>query len=233
MTAILLAAPLLPTPIGPTAFRVAAYATHALWFTMLVAFATAIASCWNAPLRRLVLALFLSLAAAVACIALDVDVASDIAKAAFGAVAGTLFVHAIERPWWLLPIAVCVPLADAWSVYSSRGVTNAIIERAQEEPRWIEWPTIASPIAGFPYELYGRLGIVDVLFTALFLGSAIRFELGVRRVAVALVLGLLATSMFVFEAVDIAVPALPMLCLAFLLAAGPALVRDLRAAARP
>jgi hypothetical protein len=232
MAVILLVAPLLPTPIGPTTFRLAAYATHAVWFAMLIAFATAVASCWNAPMRRLVLALVLSLAAAVACIALDVDVASDVAKASFGAVAGTIFVRAIERPWWLLPIAVCVPLADAWSVYSSRGVTNAIVERAQEEPRWIEWPTIASPIAGFPYELFGRLGTVDVLFSALFLASAFRFELGVRRVAVALVLGLLATSVFVFEAVDIAVPALPMLCLAFLLAAGPALVRDLRAELR-
>ena len=83
-----------------------------------------------------------------------------------------------------------------------------------------------------PYEAFGRLGIVDVLFCALFLGAAIRWSLGIRRAAVALVLGLVATSVIVVEGVDVAIPALPLLCIAYLLACGPALVRDARAAAR-
>lgn len=225
-------APLLPTPRTEAQFRVAAYGTHALWFALLVAVGMVVASRWRMPRASLVGALALALALAVVGIAADLDLLADVAKAWVGALAGVAFARVVERPWWLLPIALCVPIADAWSVYSSRGVTRAVLERAQEEPRWIEWPTVATPIAGLPYESFGRLGIVDVLFAALFLGAAARWGLGLRRLAVSLVAGLLATSLVVLEVDDVAIPALPLVCLAFLVACLPGLVRDVRAARR-
>ena len=224
MAAALLLVPLLPEPGSPTTFRIAAYASHAGWYVLLVFTALVVSGCWHASVRWLLGLTALSLNV------LDVDVASDLVKVLFGAIAGTAFVRAIDRPWWLLPICLTVPIADAWSVFSDRGVTNAVVERAAEEPRWIDWPTIATPIAGLPYELFGRLGIVDVLFAALFLGAAVRWKLGRARAAVALVVGLLATSVLVIEGADVAIPALPLLCLAFVVACGPALVRDARAA---
>ncbi len=232
LAVFLLALPHLPTPETNTDIRLAVYASHAIWFACVVAFAIVIARAWAAPVRRLLVGVVALFGLVAVLNVLDVDVASDVAKVAFGVLAGTAFVRAIERPWWLLPICVLVPLADAWSVFSSRGVTHAVVEAAREEPRWLDWPTIATPIAGVPYDAFGRLGIVDVLFLALFVGAALHWSLGIRRAAPALALGLLATSVIVVEGVDVAIPALPLLCIAFLIACGPALVRDARDAMR-
>ena len=232
LAALLLALPLLPTPSTDTEVRLAVYLSHAAWFATVTAFAVVVSVAWRAPLVPLLGVVAALLVLVVVLNLLDVDVASDLAKVAFGAAAGTAFVRAIERPWWLLPICLLVPIADAWSVFSDRGVTNAVVERAREEPAWLDWPTIATPIAGVPYEAFGRLGIVDVLFLALFVGAAVRWSLGVRRAAVALVLGLLATSVIVVEHVDVAIPALPLLCLAYLVACGPGLAQDALLASR-
>lgn len=230
LATMLLAAPLLPEPGSPLEFRISAYLSHAAWFLALLVLVAALAHAWQTPTRRLLTAVGLLAVLVVALNVLAVPVASDLAKIGFGALAGLAFVRALERPWWLLPIVVFVPIADAWSVFSERGVTNAVVERAREEPAWIEWPTLATPIAGLPYELYGRIGIVDVLFAALFLGAAARWRMGVRRGVLALTAGFLATSVLVFEGPGVAVPALPLLCLSFLLAHAPALWRDARRA---
>lgn len=230
---IVLAAPHLPTPRSELQFRLSAYGTHLVWFTTISVLCATIAAWWSVPRRVIAMAIGAALAAVVLTIALDLNALSDVAKVWFGALAGAAFIRAIERPWWLLPIVVFVPLADAWSVFSSRGVTHAVIQRAKEEPRWVEWPTIASPIAGVPYELFGRLGTVDILFLTLFLAAAVRWQLGVRRTVVALALSLVATTVIVFEVADIAIPALPMLCIAFLAVSLPALMRDLRSALHP
>jgi hypothetical protein len=229
---MLLALPLLPAPGTPTEFRVAAYATQAAWYAVVVALTAAIASRWHVRRAVLASAIVGTFAIAMTCNVLDLSIPADLAKVWFGALAGAAFVRVVERPWWLMPIALCVPIADAWSVFSSRGVTNAVVERAQEEPRWIEWPTIATPIAGLDYEYFGRLGTVDILFAGLFLAAGWRWRLHVRRIAACLVAALVATSVLVLEVDGLAVPALPMVCLGFLVAAGPALVRDARASLR-
>ncbi|MCW2920993.1 MAG: hypothetical protein JWL76_867 [Thermoleophilia bacterium] len=233
LAALLLVLPHLPAPNSNTDIRVAVYASHAAWFACIVAFTIVVAgACAATPTPRILLAVAALLAVVMALNVADIDVASDLAKIAFGTLAGIAFVRAIERPWWLLPICVLVPIADAWSVFSSRGVTHAVVEASREEPRWLDWPTIATPIAGVPYEAFGRLGIVDVLFLALFVGATIHWSLGIRRAAPALALGLVATSVIVVEGVDVAIPALPLLCVAFLIACAPALIRDARAAMR-
>ena len=230
MAGVLLLAPHLPTPDSTTTFRIAAYASHAVWYALLMLVVLQVTANWALPIRALLGAVAASFVLVAVLNVLDLDVASDLAKVVFGALAGTAFVRAIERPWWLIPICITVPIADAWSVFSERGVTNAVVERAQQEPRWIDWPTIATPIAGLPYDLFGRLGIVDVLFAALFVGAATRWQLGRIRTAVALALGLVATSVLVIEGADVAIPALPLLCIAFLIACARPLVRDARAA---
>lgn len=232
LAAMLLLAPLVPEPQTATRFRLLAYPSHALWFLAIGALAATLAPLWQLPRRWLVAALVVAFALVIALNVASVPVASDLAKVAFGVLAGLAFVRALERPWWLVPIALCVPVADAWSVFSERGVTHAVVERGREDPAWIEWPTIASPIAGYGYESFGRIGIVDILFLALFLGAAVRWRLGVARGVVAMAIGFVLTSALVFEAVDLAVPALPLLCLAFLLAYAPGLWRDARDAAR-
>lgn len=232
MLAMLLVAPHLPRPQSLAQLRIAIYATHAAWFALLVGLAAQATSWWHAPCTRLAFAIAGTFTVAMACNVAALPVPADLAKAWFGILAGAAFVRVVERPWWLLPISVCVPLADAWSVYSSRGVTKAVIDKGREEPRWIEWPTIATPISGAPYAAFGRIGTVDVLFLALFIAVATRWSLGVRRTAVAMWCGLMLTSVTVFELDDLAIPALPMLCVAFLVVQLPALVRDARDASR-
>ncbi|MCW2926660.1 MAG: hypothetical protein JWM86_628 [Thermoleophilia bacterium] len=231
-SAALALAPLLPGPTSLDEYRVAAYVSHAAWFALVTALAWSVAVAWPAPMRLLLAGVALSFALVVVLNVADVDIASDVAKLCFGSLAGVAFVRAIERPWWLLPIFLLVPAADAWSVFSDQGVTNQVVERARDEPRWIDWPTIASPVAGVDYEFLGRLGIVDVLFLALMLAATVRWGLGIRRALVLLPTGLLLTTILVIERPQDALPALPLLCVAFLLATGPALVRDARAAWR-
>jgi hypothetical protein len=232
LAALLVASTMAPRPGSVTTFRVAAYGTQGAYYLVVAGLVACVVGWWNAPLRWLLGAAATLFVLLMVLNVLEVPVASDLAKVGFAAAAGAAFVRAVERPWWLLPIAVCVPVADAWSVFSSRGVTHAVIHRAAHRPSWITWPTIATPIAGFPYRAFGRIGIVDVLFAALFLGVASRWRLGVRRGVVALAAGFLATTVLVFEGAVSAVPALPLLCLAVLLAYAVPLARDAAAAWR-
>lgn len=232
IVAVLLLAPLVPEPRTATGFRLRAYGTHGVWFVTLLVLASLVAPTWSAPRRRLAWMLVVLAAAVIAGNALELFRAVEPVKIMFGALAGAAFTRALERPWWLLPICLLVPAADAWSVFSERGVTNEVVDRAAENPEWILWPTIATPIAGYDYELFGRLGIVDVLFAGLFLGAASRWGWPIWRGILALALSLLLTSVLVFETSGIAVPALPMLCLACLVAYAPQLLGDARAAWR-
>lgn len=226
---LLLGATVLPEPTGATSFRVHAYVTHLLWFPALGWFVVQLEAARLLPLGIVLRVLFGLFVLAMVGNLLELPYVTDVLKVAFGGIAGHAFIRAVERPWWLVPIGVCVPLADIWSVFSDHGVTNAVVDKAAEEPAWIDWPTIATPVAGLPYDLFGRMGIVDVLFLGLFVGAAQRWGLGVPRVLVACTAGFLATSVLVFEGADVAIPVLPMLCIAFLVACAPALWRDARA----
>lgn len=230
LAAMLLLAQAVPAPEDFAGFRIRAYSAHAAYYLVLVLLVAELVRLWPISIRRLLVAMAAAFLGVVALNLAQVPVVSDLAKILFGALAGTAFVRTIERLWWLAPIGLLVPLADAWSVYSERGVTRAVIDRGQGEPAWITWPTIAVPVPGYPYEQFGQLGIVDVLFIALFLGAATRWQLGVRRGIAAMWVALMATSVLLFEAVDVAVPALPLLCIAFLVAYAPAIWRDARSA---
>jgi hypothetical protein len=236
LAAVLVAASLLaslvPEPHSDAGVRLRLYGSHALWFTLLLALVALLVRGWSMSRLRLALALVALAALAIAGNALGWFAAVDPVKVAFGALAGAAFSRALERPWWLLPIGLLVPIADAWSVFSERGVTHEVVDRAAENPEWILWPTIATPIAGFPYESFGRIGIVDILFAGLFLGAAARWRWPAWRGVVAIALGLVLTSLLVFESTGIAVPALPMICVAGLLAYAPQLVSDGRSAWR-
>jgi hypothetical protein len=226
-----LLAPLVPAPSTLNEFRAAAYGGATLFFVMTGGvFLVAASQLGTRSARVLALGTALLLMLVMALNIGGVDVASDAAKLVFAVLLGCLVVRAIERPWWLLPVAVCVPLADAWSVFSSRGVTHAVVDKAVREPRWIDWPTVAIPLPGFDYEAFGRMGVTDFFFLALFIAAAVRWRMGARRFAIALPLSLIASIVIVNERwIDTAIPALPLLCLAFVVLAAPALWRDLRA----
>lgn len=224
-----LLAPLLPPPHSLAMLRVYVYGSAAIFFALVALLVYLLAPrVMRLGGPRIVAAVVAALACVIVLNYLEVPVASDVAKVALGLSAGAGLLLPIDRPWWLLPISVFVPLADAWSVFSSRGVTHAVVHKAADNPEWISWPTIATPIAGFDYLDFGRIGIVDVLFLTLYLAAAIRWELGARRLLVALPLAFVATNVLAYERSGAAVPALPILCVAFLACTGMALWRDLR-----
>ena len=229
LVATWLVAPMVPAPTTVTGFRATVYGSTAVFFALVVALIASIMP-WllGVRARRLALVAVLALACVVLLNLLRVPIASDVAKVALGVSAGVGLMAPLDRPWWLLPISICVPLADAWSVFSSNGVTHAVVERAATQRAWIDWPTIATPIAGYDYLDFGRIGIVDILFAALFLAAARRWRLGVRRLLVVLPLAFVATTVLAYEREGQPVPALPILCLGFLACTLPALVRDLR-----
>ncbi|MCW2950303.1 MAG: hypothetical protein JWN41_1316, partial [Thermoleophilia bacterium] len=179
--------------------------------------------------RRLAVIALCALVAVVVLNVLEIPVASDLAKVVLALSAAPVLLLPIDRPWWLLPLAILLPAADVWSVYSSRGVTHAIVSRAAHDKSYIDWPTIATPIAGFDYPDFGRSGIVDVLFLTLFICAAVRWKLGARRLVFVLPLSVVATMVLAYETSLRAVPLLPMLCLGFLICTLPALWRDFRA----
>ena len=228
---VMLVAIMLPEPSTTIGFRFAVYGAQGLFSVLLVAAVTFGARAWHVHWSRLTIVLLVALAVATACNVFDVPFLGDAAKIVFGVSAGTLTVRVFERPWWLLPICLLVPISDAWSVYSSYGVTNTVIATADDDPRWIEWPTLATPIAGFPYEAFSRIGIVDVLFMAVLLGCAGRWptQLGEWRGAVAIVVAMLAATIIVVEGAPVAIPALPLICGLFLLSVLPGVLRDARA----
>ena len=104
------------------------------------------------------------------------------------------------------------------------GPTKAILEKG---PVVVGYFTIAVTWAGYSYaEAYTGLGISDVLFFALYLGAARRFGLRTGWSAVAMVasfLGTIALAMW-----WTALPALPLLSVAFLAVNADLLVRGVR-----
>ena len=231
LLALWLLAPVVPTPTTLNEFRVAVYGGAALFFLLVGAVVYSGAGLLaDRSVRLLAVGTVALFALTMTLNVADIDVASDAAKLAFAIVLGCLVVRAIERPWWLLPVAVCVPLADAWSVFSSRGVTHAVVDKAAKEPRWIDWPTLAIPLPGFDYDAFGRMGVTDFFFLALFVAAALRWNLGAGRLAVALPMSLAASIVIVNEGwIDAAIPALPLLCITFVAFAARPMWRDLRA----
>jgi hypothetical protein len=225
-----LLAPLAPVPTTLTEFRISAYGSTLVFFLLVTGLVTALMP-WLLTVRgrRLAMAAGALLVGVVVLNVLHVPIASDITKVALGVTLGTALLFPIDRPWWLLPIGICVPLADAWSVYSSRGVTHAVVEHASTNRSFLDFPTIATPLLGFDYDFFGRIGIVDILFLTLFVAAGARWGLGVRRLLVALPLAMIATTVLAYESEGAAVPALPILCVAFLACTLPALWRDARA----
>lgn len=192
---------------------------------ILPAFAAAI---WLAlPLARirtrslLVLALAAG-ALAVALALLDVDSVANVAKLACYALAGFTFLSLFEELWWIALVAFLVPWVDVWSV--AAGPTEYVVE---ERPGLFESIAISFPTPGESAVV--SIGPPDVLFFALFLAAADRFALRVAATWIGMTASLGATLVLVWHWDDVAgLPALPAVCLGFLIPNADLLWRDVR-----
>ena len=124
---------------------------------------------------------------------------------------GTLLGRVMEAPSWLLLAAVVAFLADLWSVFV--GPTKVVVEKA---PVVLDYALVHFPMLGST-EPGAGLGMTDLLFVAVFVAGSRR--VGLRPLASFLaMLGSFVLTLLLTITLDRALPALPLLALAFLAA---------------
>ena len=194
-------------------------------FLSLVLFPATFGLIWLAlPLagRRGLIFAGLGLAALAVLLRLvELDVLFNLAKL-FGLIAlGFWFLTYFETVAWAVLVAVIIPWVDAVSVW--RGPTDYVVE---EQPHVFDTVAIAFRVPG--EDAAANLGPPDVLFFALFLAAADRFGLRVAWTWIGMTI-LLGATLIVTATADIAgLPALPAICVGFLLPNADLLWRELR-----
>lgn len=147
---------------------------------------------------------------------------ANVAKIVAAAALGMWIATELEKLSWIVIVAVVSALVDIASV--AAGPTKAIIDQG---PAVVGYFTVVVTWFGYTYaERYTGLGVSDVIFFALYLATAQRFGLRVGWSAVAMVASFLATIAVAMWWT--ALPALPMLSVAFLAVNADRLVAQLR-----
>ena len=150
----------------------------------------------------------------------ELDVLFNLAKLFALTVLGYWFLSYFENVLWAVLVAVIIPGVDALSVW--RGPTRKGLE---DLPELVSDVSVAFRVPGGGA---ATIGPPDILFFALFLGAAKRFGL---RVAATwfLMLGLLCLTFVLARTTDfLALPALPAICVGFLLPNADLIWRALR-----
>ena len=196
----------------------------------LVVFPTFAAAIWlalplaRAPVRPLLVITAVAGILALGLTLLGAGAAGNVAKLAFYALVGFSFLAFFEEAWWVALVAVLVPWVDVWSV--AAGPTEYVVE---QQPGLFERISVALPSPGDTTTV--NIGPPDVLFFALFLAAADRFGLRVRGTWIAMTGLLAATLVLVWAWEDVGgLPALPAVCLGFLLPNVDLLWRGIRRA---
>lgn len=143
------------------------------------------------------------------------------AKLAAMTAIGWCFLRFFEELSWVVLVAVIVPWVDSYSVW--RGPTKTIVT---EKPEVFSALSFTFPVPG--QDGGAKLGLPDLLFFALFLGASARF--GLRPFWTWLCLtASLGGTMALATAFDVGgLPALPLLCLGFLVPNADLLWRAVR-----
>ena len=141
---------------------------------------------------------------------LELDVLDNLAKVFALVLVGFWFLSWFENVMWAALIAVLIPWVDAISVW--RGPTRHVVE---EQPEIFDTVSVAFRVPG--EDATANLGPPDILFFALFLAAADRFGLRVAWTWLAMT-ALLGATLVLTATTDVAgLPALPAICVGFLL----------------
>jgi hypothetical protein len=164
---------------------------------------------WSRPLRQL---LVTALAFGVAAVVLQwagAGVIANFAKLGAMTFAGWCFLRFFEELSWVVLVACIVPWVDSYSVW--RGPTKTIVT---QKPQVFDALSFTFPVPGF--EGGAKLGLPDLLFFALYLGAAARWNLRTGWTWVCLTASLGGTmALATWLNVD-GLPALPLLSVGFL-----------------
>ena len=167
----------------------------------------------------------IGLACAVAGTVVNVVALSDLGKIAFGAGVGYWLGSSLGELTSDLRVIVVLAVAagvfDAASVFLPQGPTHLLLTKA---PQTVAYFVVAFPTMGYAVrDAYSGLGTTDVLFFCLYLAAAVGFGLRVRLTLVAMVASFVATVTVALY--SRALPALPLLSLAFLASNADLIVR--------
>ena len=157
---------------------------------------------WLVTLALLLLTVLLQLA--------DLDALANFAKLAVMTSFAFWFLTFFETVLWVALVALIIPIVDSFSVW--RGPTRHIVE---EQPQIFDVFSFAFPSPGG--ETSANLGLPDLLFFALFLAAAARWNLRVGWTWIALTLSLALTMLLAVEWDVGGLPALPGLAFGFLI----------------
>lgn len=172
--------------------------------------------------RRLPLLTVVALPLAVLFVWLGWVPLANVAKVVAAAALGIWIADELEKLSWIVVVAVVSAAVDIVSV--AAGPTKAILGKG---PVVVGYFTVAVTWAGYTYhEAFTGLGVSDMIFFALYLGSARRFGLRVGWSAVAMVASFLVTIAVAMWWT--ALPALPLLSVAFLAVNADLLLTKLR-----
>lgn len=135
---------------------------------------------------------------------------ANVVKIVAAAALGMWIATELEKLSWIVIVAAVSAVVDIASV--AAGPTKALIDQG---PVVVGYFTVAVTWFGYTYaEAYTGLGVSDVIFFALYLSAARRFGLRVGWSAVAMVVSFLVTIAAAMWWT--ALPALPLLSVAFL-----------------
>jgi hypothetical protein len=148
-------------------------------------------------------------------------VASNLAKLACFVLVGFWFLSLFEFLWWLTLVALLVPWVDIWSV--AMGPTRYVTE---EQPGFFENVSVALHVPG--ETATANIGPPDIVFFALLLAAAQRFGLRVAATWIGMTGFLSATLVLVWLFDSSGLPALPAVCLGFLVPNADLLWKDVR-----
>ncbi len=172
--------------------------------------------------RRLPLITVVALPLAMLFVSLHLVPLANVAKIVAAGALGIWIAEELEQLSWIVIVAGVSAVVDIVSV--AVGPTKALLGKG---PVVVGYFTVAVTWLGYSYdEAYTGLGISDVIFFALYLGAARRFGLRVGWSAVAMVGSFLATIAAAMYWT--ALPALPLLSVAFLAVNGDLIWRKVR-----
>jgi len=174
---------------------------------------------WRAPLPQLVLITLAFAAVAAAFQSASLVEPASFAKLGATTAAAFVFLTIFETATWVALIAALIPWVDVYSVFW--GPTSKILKH----PKGVSALSFGFPIPGEPG--VASLGLPDLLFFALFLAAAARFRLRVGATFVLMALSF-GTTTALAAWTNRALPATPLLSIAFLLANADLLWREVR-----
>jgi hypothetical protein len=146
---------------------------------------------------------------------------ANFAKLAAMTFLGWIFLRFFEELSWVVLVACIVPFVDSYSVW--RGPTKTIVTT---KPEVFDALSFTFPVPG--QDGGAKLGLPDLLFFALFLGAAARWNLRTGWTWVCLAASLGGTmALATWLNVD-GLPALPLLAVGFLLPNADLLWRSVR-----